>query len=86
MTPLPEEDEQHLDEDTPRSHFPTFHPMEAKPSTGSPVRGADNIREARTLLHPNEAARQARAGFTRDEEDRDDTSRETTVKKNSKCY
>lgn len=84
MTPLLEEDEQHQDEDIPHSDLPTLHPMETKPSTGSPLRdNVGNIRdsETRTLLHPHEAARQARAFSARhEEEDVTGTSRETTVK------
>lgn len=73
MTPLPEEEEQQHDEDVPRT-LPSSHFWTPSVANGE-------IHEVRSLLHPHEAARQARATTIREREDEFDTIalRETTV-------
>lgn len=62
MTPLPEEEEHLSDEDIPRAFPPLAHhaTKESAPK-GLSKDSAGNAREVRMLLHPHEAARQARS-------------------------
>ena len=69
LTPLPEEEEQLQDEYIPRTFPPHPHPIASGPTTQDLPTDTGDTQEMRTLLHPYEAARQARTVITREEED-----------------
>lgn len=85
LTPLPEEEEQPPDEEIPRSIPPLpphSQPTTTGPSTEELSKSRRDKHEMRTLLHPYEAARQARAPISRGETDEHAptrTSQETMV-------